>query len=342
MSSKREHSRARDHNKAERLAFIDEELFWTGNITRRAIEATFGVSEETAKADLRAYRRQMPDLKPDRRDNIYRVPIDFVPRLSNPAPEAYLDRLARRRGAAIPIATVPNVNRRPIDRTVLQSVVRAILDVQEIEIFYRSPRAATATRYRIFPHALLHDGFRWSVRCYIRRDGQGHWGEMVLDRIEEVMAQSSTADPKLIGADEEWQTIIELELVPHPGLDPAAASLIAEQYGMRRGLKVLPVRQCMLAYFLKRYQLEEPITLKAPHQGPLHLRNRAMATELMPLGMRVPLADTEAVGPQLMRRLLQLLPGASEQAILEEALRCFLTEIMRTRASPAAAPEVAP
>ena len=45
----------------------------------------------------------------------------------------------------------------------------------------------------------------------------------------------------------------------------------------------MSVRQCMLAYFLKRYQLEEPATLKAPHQAPLHLRNREMAKELMRL-----------------------------------------------------------
>jgi hypothetical protein len=125
MSSKREHSRARDHDKAARLAFIDEELFWTGEITRRTIEETFGVSEETAKTDLRAYRRLMPDLKPDRRDNIYRVPIDFAPSLSKPVPETYLNRLARRGTAAVPVATVPDVDRRPIDRTVLQSVVRS-------------------------------------------------------------------------------------------------------------------------------------------------------------------------------------------------------------------------
>ena len=318
----------RDHHKAERLAFIDEELFWSGEITRRAIEETFGVSEETAKADLRAYRRRvMPSLKPDQRDNIYRVPIDFAPQLSSPNPEAYLDRLARRGAVALPIATVPDVERRPIDRTILQSIVRAIREVSEIDVFYRSPRAETATRYRIFPHALLHDGFRWSVRCYVRREGQGHWGEMVLDRIEEVMVPSSPADPALIGGDKEWQAMVELELVPNPALDSAAASLIQEQYGIRESVKIVPVRQCMLAYFLKRYQLEEPITLKAPHQGPLHLRNRAMAAELMPPGMRVPLADTDAVAPQLMRRLLQLLPGVSEQAILEEALRRFLADI---------------
>src|SRR3954453_13046127 len=186
MRAKREHAAPRDHQKSERLIFIDEELFWIGEITRRSIEETFGVSEETAKADLRDYREgYAPDLKPDPRDNIYRVPIDFTPRLSSPDPESYLDRLPRRAVAALPVAAVPDVNRRAIDRTILQSIVRAIREIYEIEVLYRSPRSDVARRYRIFPYALLHDGFRWSVRCYIRPETGGHWGELVLDRIEE-------------------------------------------------------------------------------------------------------------------------------------------------------------
>lgn len=132
---------------------------------------------------------------------------------------------------------------------------------------------------------------------------------MVLDRIEEVMAECWPAEPALIGADTEWNTIVDLELVPNPALDAGATAGIAEQYGMENGSNVVSVRQCMLAYFLKRYQLEEPTTLKAPHQMPLQLRNRAMAVELMPLGMRVPLTDTDAKAPQLIQRLQALRAG---------------------------------
>jgi hypothetical protein len=131
-----------------------------------------------------------------------------------------------------------------------------------------------ARRHRIFPHALLHDGFRWSVRCYIKPETGGHWGELVLDRIEEVFAESWPAEAALIAGDAEWQGIVELELVPNPDLDASGRALIEEQYGMKGGSKIVRVRQCMLAYFLKRYHLEEPTTLKAPHQAPLRLRNR--------------------------------------------------------------------
>jgi WYL domain len=327
MRAKPERAR-RDHQKAERLRFIDEELFWTGEITRRSIEQSFGVSEETAKSDLRDYRRGYAgDLKPDPQDNIYRVPIDFVPRLARPDAEAYLDWLARLETAPVAVAAVPGVDRLTVDRTILQSIVRAIREGCEIDIDYRSPRAATARRYRIFPHALLHDGFRWSVRCHIRGEAGDHWGEMVLDRIEEVAAETWPAAAGLAGGDEDWQSIIEVELVPNPKLDAAARSLIEAQYGMQDGRKIVPVRRCMLAYFLKRYQLEEPISLKAPHQAPLALRDRAMVMELLPAGMRVPLDDDPPPAAALLRRLRQRLPKLTEQTILERALATLLRQL---------------
>ena len=55
-----------------------------------------------------------------------------------------------------------------------------------------------------------------------------------------------------------------------------------------------------------------------------------MGTELMPAGMRVPLAESEAVAPKLMQRLRHLLPGYSEQLILERALANLLSELPGT------------
>jgi hypothetical protein len=58
---------------------------------------------------------------------------------------------------------------------------------------------------------------------------------MVLDRIEEVGAETWPAEASLLGGDEEWWTIVELDLAPNPGLDAAGRSLIEEQYGMQNG-----------------------------------------------------------------------------------------------------------
>jgi hypothetical protein len=327
MRAKPNQRAARDHQRAERLRFIDEELFWSGEVTRRSIEAAFGVSEETAKSDLRAYRLGYAgDLKRDPQDNIYRVSIDFEPRIAKPDPEAYLERLARRDGPPVAVAAVPDVDRRSVDRTILQSIVRAIRDRQEIDIDYRAPRAQAARRYRISPHALLHDGFRWAVRCHIQGKSGAHWGEMVLDRIEEVLGATRPAAEGLAGGDDDWQSIIEVELVPNPALDAATRTLIEAQYGMRNGRKIVRVRRCMLTYFLKRYQFEEPVTLKAAHQAPLALRDRDMVQELLPPGMRVPLDNDPPPAAALLHRLRQHLPELSEQAIVERALERLLRE----------------
>jgi hypothetical protein len=43
--------------------------------------------------------------------------------------------------------------------------------------------------------------------------------------------------------------------------------------------------------------------------------------------MRVPLEETDAAAPNLIKRLQELLPEASEQAIIERALKCLLSEL---------------
>jgi predicted DNA-binding transcriptional regulator YafY len=182
VGPKREHPTLKDVDRQQRQKFIDEELFWTGEITRRRIADAFGVSEETAKADLRAYRRAWaPDLTPDAQDNVYRVPLEFEPRLmGRPDPVAWLERQRESAAPQVPVDTVPDVERRAIDPTILQGIVRAIRGPHEVTVYYRSPKASEAKPYRVAPHALLHDGFRWSVRCYTRRGNSGYWGELVL------------------------------------------------------------------------------------------------------------------------------------------------------------------
>ncbi len=329
MRSNREQISAKAFGQLSRLQFIDQELYWSGEITRRRIAETLGVSHDTAKADLKRYRLDLaPDLTPDEQDNIYRVPLDYEPRLGRALdPEGYLTGLSARQPSDIPVDVVPDIDRKPIDPIVLQSILRCIKGSQELLVYYRSARWREAKPLWIYPHALTHDGFRWATRCYVHRnDEQGYWGDMVLDRIEEVTVDTRPAPAELIGKDDAWNDIVEIEIVPNPGLDAHERGLIEEQYGMTNGRKIVPVRQCQLVYFLKRYQLEEPITLKAPHQAPIVLRDRGMANGLVPVAMRVPLSDHEAEAPRLMRALTVRFPQLSAQQILEKGLTALLSE----------------
>jgi len=57
---------------------------------------------------------------------------------------------------------------------------------------------------------------------------------------------------------------------------------------MRNGELRLRIRRAMLLYFLKRYQIEEQSTRKAPHQQPLVILNRAETTAALPPWKRIP------------------------------------------------------
>jgi hypothetical protein len=89
---------------------------------------------------------------------------------------------------------------------------------------------------------------------------------------------------------------------------------------MQNGVVEIEVRPCQVAYFLKRYQLEEPVSLKAPHQAPIVLLNRQEAVAAIPPGMRVPLDGLPAGAGRLMVAARSAYPALSEQQILELAL----------------------
>ena len=331
MGTDAEHrKRSRTTHRVEqsaRLAAIDHELFWHGQVTRGWITDRFGVSVETAKADLKLYRQHYPKgLSRSVSTGALTAANDFEPVIArDPDPDSYLATLPAH--DAVPVALVPEIERRAVDQGVLRAVIRAIMARREIAVTYHTPRRAEATRIWILPHAFAHDGFRWAVRCWWDwPGGKGYWGEMVLDRLEAVTDERA-ADPVRLGRDDQWNTVVEVELAANPGLDPRLRGEIEQQYSMTDGRVVVPVRQCLLVYFLKRHQIEEPVGLRAPHQAPLVLRNRDAVVALLPEGMRVPLANSDARAPRLMRELRARLPGLDEQAILERALDLLATSL---------------
>jgi predicted DNA-binding transcriptional regulator YafY len=294
-----------------RLQYIDFELYWHGEVTRRRMRELFGISNGTARADFGRYREEFKGgMSRDEQSGRYTaMPTfsDFTPRIIRPDAEAYLEFLADpNRGAdlvpsandrieamdtnyaelrKIEIYEPPILNRKRIDPTCLREVLRAMRGKQQIEICYRSPHVVEDQWFDIYPTALGNDGFRWACRCW--RLDRHRWGEVVLDRIEEVK-EPKPVDPLGFGRDEDWETVATVFLGPNPGLTESQRRAIERQYGMKDGRIGIEVRKCFLVYFLKRYQLEEPTTQKAPHQAPIVVLNRSEVTALIPPRMRVP------------------------------------------------------
>ena len=268
-------TRGWDVGRIKRLTFIDQHLFWTGEIRRRQICEAFDVSEDTAKGDIRYYRQNFAeDLARSECDSVYRVGVDFLTRIERPDPEGWLNRMVGDR-APMPapldgphplsddpeVDATPFIERRRIEPICLQSLIRAVSAKEEVQVIYQSPHDPELKEFWFYPHAFCSDSFRWACRGW-RYDFQ-RWGEVVIDRIRDV-GMNRPANQDIIGKDNDWNETFVVRLAPNPGLDLHHQTAIRTQYQMEDDELTVALRKSQLVYFLKRYQLEEPVTQKAP------------------------------------------------------------------------------
>jgi hypothetical protein len=265
----------------QRLAFIEERLFWIGAVNRTDLVRRFGVSMSQASADLGRYLARKPaGVAYDVSAKRYVAGADFRPILAEPEAGRLLgelrlvdlrilDEAETTLGTVPPFAATP-VPERTVDPFVLRRLLQAIREHLAVEVSYQSMSRPEVTRRTIEPHALAHDGFRWHVRAFDRTTGA--FRDFVIGRVSK---------PKEAGAathagteDREWQEVIDLRIAPHPGLTPAQSQAIAVDYGIRRGSAAIPVRRALLFYALKRLGLDVPDSGRSPQAQHIVLINR--------------------------------------------------------------------
>ncbi|HXF87814.1 MAG TPA: WYL domain-containing protein, partial [Xanthobacteraceae bacterium] len=214
----------------QRLAFIEERLFWVGEVNRTDLVRRFGVSMGQASVDIARYLARAPKgVAYDRRAKRYVADAGFRPVLAVPDAARFLGELRLVDAGLIAAAdtsvgTVPPfdatpVPERKIDAFVLRALLTAIHKGLALAAPYQSmSRPGPVTRV-IEPHALAYDGFRWHVRAFDRETGE--FRDFVLGRLGRPKfdgpARSQPSD------DYDWHSFIDLEIAPHPDLTPAQA-----------------------------------------------------------------------------------------------------------------------
>jgi hypothetical protein len=244
-----------------RLAFISDRLVWEGRINRADLVARFGISPNQATADLRRFEAAHPGaFVYDTRAKTYRA----GPAIGAPDAAQAADLLRELRliaegvllaqdGAlsAPPPVGLAEAPLRRVAPLCLQRVVTAIRERRMLTGGYRSMSSLDPRRRVLEPHALIFDGFRWHMRAFDRDDGA--FKDFVLGRLSEPVvenpAQSQAED------DVDWQEIVELVVVAHPGLPAAAREAIEMDYGMTGGQLRLTCRKALTWYVKRRLGL---------------------------------------------------------------------------------------
>ena len=247
-----------------RLEFIDFRLRWDGKLNRGDLMDFFGISVPQASLDIARYLELAPaNLSYDRSARVYVAAEAFQPLYPSSSPARYLNELlacetgmlepeASFAGWRPPVAHVPSPGRSMAPETLFK-LLRAIRERKSIRVTYQSMQRPEPSARVLSPHAIANDGFRWHVRafCHSRLE----YRDFVIAR----MIQLDLSDDAWHGPerDHEWQTFVELVLVPNPGLSEAHKRAIELDYGMTNGEVGMKCRQALVFYVLKQLGLDE-------------------------------------------------------------------------------------
>jgi len=265
----------------QRLAFIEERLFWLGEVNRTDLVRRFGVSMGQASMDIARYLARSPSgVDYDKRAKRYVADAKFRPILAEPDAARFLGELRLVSAGLVPVdqtslGTAPPFDATPlperkIDPFVLRAVLTAIRKVLALTITYQSMSRPEPALRMIEPHALAHDGFRWHARAFDRDTGE--FRDFVLGR----MARPRLSGPATARGQEDldWHRFVELEIAPHKGLTLAQAKAIALDYGITKNTAKIRVRRALLFYALRRLGLDLQPDARPPHEQHIVLVNR--------------------------------------------------------------------
>jgi hypothetical protein len=242
----------------ERLFHIDFRAEFLGSVTRGNLVRRFGLKEAAATRDLALYRSLAPaNLAFDQRSKTYVRAETFAP-LFEHDPAHTLTALAEGLGDDAVGDVGPHVRtERPLrlnqpDIAIIAAVCRAIATRRALHVRYVSLTTGETER-TIVPFALVDTGVRWHVRAFDRR--RERYLDFVMTRIVEAEPVGGELPTDTIReGDAQWMRLVELELVPHPGLpDPAP---VERDYAMTDGVLRVTLRAALVGYALLHWSVD--------------------------------------------------------------------------------------
>ena len=242
-----------------RYRFIEVIALWEGRLTTRHLVETFGIGRQQASKDINTYNREvgLGNLVYNKYIKGYEPSPRFQPQVTRGLSEEYLQLLAQRSemhrtfsNVALPLSQTEVLAppMRPVSPDVLRPLLLAAREQQRIEVDYVSLNNPDREGRIIAPHTLVWTGLRWHVRgwCEKNRD----FRDFVLSRFRGVPELLGPAEHN-VRDDSDWNTFIDLHLIPDPRLSPDQQAVIADDYGMTNKRLALNIRARLLSYLLQ-------------------------------------------------------------------------------------------
>lgn len=240
----------------ERLAYIEFRLYFLGEARRQDLIQRFGMAPAVATRDFAQYKEILPDnISFDNKTKSYVIGSSFSPAFDH-VPERVLTALSQGFGdgvnpvgGALLTCELPLMLNRP-SMEILAPVSRAIHQQKAIRLNYQS-FSSGASKRELVPFALVNDGLRWHARCYDRKSTE--FRDFVLTRMADVSVIEDRPIEKheLPVEDNQWNRIVELDLVPHPNQE--YPKTVEGDFGMTEGVLHIKVRAAIAGYILRHW-----------------------------------------------------------------------------------------
>lgn len=266
------------HAARERLAFIELQAFFCGSLRRSDIESRFGVAEAAATRDIQTYRDLAPgNLYYDGSAKVYAPLNPFSPvfdfdgqRVLSWLSQGFVQGLTASRGGK-PVPAVRVIEMGLPDLQVLAAVTRAIHGKTAVRVNYLSFSSGESNR-ELVPHAIVDNGIRWHVRGYDR--DKKRFSDFVIARMAEPSAiTGEILEEEGVLFDHQWNRMVDLELVPHPGLK--YPEVVIREFGMADGVLRRQCRGAVVGYLLRLWGVDcSPDHRLQPAEHPLWLSNQ--------------------------------------------------------------------
>lgn len=261
----------------ERLAYLELRVRFLGECGRRELLDRFSIQEAAATRDFAAYRALAPNnLDFDSSLKRYLPSATFSP-IFDISPERALSWLSQGFGDGISTRHKGHVFSEPVpfiskpDLGVVAVLSRAIHQRKVVKIRYCSLSSGNSNR-EIVPFALANSGWRWHIRAFDRKNRQ--FRDFVLTRIisANLMDESSSEDERP-ERDNQWNRIVELELIPHPD-NVTVTDAIKRDLAIEDDCAQVPIRAALAGYLLRLWNVDvSPDHRMRGHEYQLWLRN---------------------------------------------------------------------
>lgn len=260
----------------ERLAYIELNLWFLGEIRRQSLVTRFQIKAASATRDLALYANLAPqNMRYDISAKTYFIGADFEPlycftcdRVMTWLSKGFADGFPGVCAAGVPALQLMRLGQPNLGN--LGAVTRAIFQQQPLRIRYESLNGPSERV--IVPHVLVDNGLRWHVRAFDRKADE--FRDFVVTRIldPEILDEPSVPDRQRRHADNQWNQTVTLELVAHP--DQPRPEVTYLDYPMENGVMTMTVQAITAGYTLRQWSVDcSPDHRLRGHEYRLWLRN---------------------------------------------------------------------